>query len=336
MKVSVIIPLHNKADYIGATLDSVAAQIHREWEAVVVENHSSDEGPRIVADRSRTDSRFRLLEAPDAVRGPGAARNHGIENSTGAAVLFLDADDLILPEHLSSLVDRLEGEKAAIAASDWLEFVDGSLEDPLHPTAIGGMTKMYPLGRNGQPARLESAAIAYAPWAVHSALVRRDCLSKERRWIPELDAFASEDTAFWFRVLEGRRVAYTRRPTALYRTETANFRNRHDQMRVWFASVQAYLRYNLAWLESSRREPDTSQCESLVRLWESLVERARYLEEPAFAQTGLMEASVWLSKCRWAEMSPGMKIRRILGIRLLLKLVEAKSRLLKRPAGMNL
>ena len=59
-KVSIITALHNKGDYVQQTIESVLAQTHVNWELIVVENHSSDDGPDIV--RSFRDPRIYLVE----------------------------------------------------------------------------------------------------------------------------------------------------------------------------------------------------------------------------------------------------------------------------------
>lgn len=71
--VSIITALHNKYDYIAETIASVQSQTHRDWEMIVVENGSTDDGPEIVRRMASADSRIRLFVSER--QGPGAARN---------------------------------------------------------------------------------------------------------------------------------------------------------------------------------------------------------------------------------------------------------------------
>lgn len=102
--VSIIIPLHNRAGEMPQTLDSVRAQTYANWEAVVVDDHSVDDGPAVVEAAARGDSRIKLLRLPDGRTGGPAGRNYGAEHSAGEFVIFLDSDDLLAPFALEQRV----------------------------------------------------------------------------------------------------------------------------------------------------------------------------------------------------------------------------------------
>ncbi len=111
-RVSVIVPLFNKADYIGRALASVSGQSFADFELIVVDDGSTDGGPEIVAQHG--DSRLRLISQQN--RGPGAARNRGIEESRGLLLAFLDADDEWLPNYLEVSIAGMDGSGARHAA----------------------------------------------------------------------------------------------------------------------------------------------------------------------------------------------------------------------------
>ena len=96
MFFSVVIPTFNRADLIGATLESVLGQQHDDWEVVVVDDGSSDATLQVVESyQARFGPRLRVIEQPNS--GPGAARNRGIEAARGRYIAFLDSDDLWFP-----------------------------------------------------------------------------------------------------------------------------------------------------------------------------------------------------------------------------------------------
>ena len=90
---SVVIPVFNRATLIGATLESVLAQTHNDWEIVVVDDGSTDDSLAVIESyRERFGARLKLVPQPNC--GNGAARNRGIRESSGRYVALLDSDDL--------------------------------------------------------------------------------------------------------------------------------------------------------------------------------------------------------------------------------------------------
>ncbi len=106
--VSIVIPAFNRASQLPRALDSVLAQTVSDWEIVLVDDGSTDATREVVARyRDRIGDRLRYVFQDN--RGPGAARNRGIERARGRFVAFLDSDDEFLPKKLErqlALVSR--------------------------------------------------------------------------------------------------------------------------------------------------------------------------------------------------------------------------------------
>jgi glycosyltransferase involved in cell wall biosynthesis len=84
----------------------MSAQSYSEFEALVIDDGSSDATPQIVAEFSRKDPRFRLIQLPaPSSGGPARARNVGVSSSTGSLIVFSDDDDPMLPAKIQTLVD---------------------------------------------------------------------------------------------------------------------------------------------------------------------------------------------------------------------------------------
>ena len=96
MQVSIVVPLFNKARYVARCLTSILNQNFTDFELIVVNDGSTDEGEEVV--RSFSDERVRLINQANA--GPGAARNRGMGDARGEFIAFLDADDEWLPGYL--------------------------------------------------------------------------------------------------------------------------------------------------------------------------------------------------------------------------------------------
>jgi glycosyltransferase involved in cell wall biosynthesis len=103
-RISVIIPLYNKAPYIAAAVRSVLAQTVTDFEIIVVDDGSSDDGAEIV--KRFNDPRLRLVRQEN--QGESAARNKGVKLAASGLMAFLDADDEWTPSHIEVLL-RLAG-----------------------------------------------------------------------------------------------------------------------------------------------------------------------------------------------------------------------------------
>jgi glycosyltransferase involved in cell wall biosynthesis len=106
--VSIIIPTYNRADLIGETLESVIAQTYPHWECIVVDDGSSDNTDAVVSGFIERDGRFRFYpRPPEKPKGANPCRNYGLRKSGGEYAVFLDSDDLLLPEKLELQIKSL-------------------------------------------------------------------------------------------------------------------------------------------------------------------------------------------------------------------------------------
>jgi hypothetical protein len=113
--VSVVTPCYNAAPFIAETVDSVMAQRYPQVEHVVVDDGSTDESWAVL---ERYAGRITTVRLPEN-RGGSYARNRGARLARGAFLMFLDADDLIAPDTLASLVDAALNDPEAIAFCRW-------------------------------------------------------------------------------------------------------------------------------------------------------------------------------------------------------------------------
>jgi glycosyltransferase involved in cell wall biosynthesis len=104
--LSVVVPLFNKRRFIGRAIQSIKSQTFTEFEAIIVDDGSSDGGASAAAEAIADDPRFRLLSKANG--GVSSARNAGARAATGHWVAFLDADDEWRPEFLASVRDVIE------------------------------------------------------------------------------------------------------------------------------------------------------------------------------------------------------------------------------------
>ena len=101
-KVSVIVPVYNAEEYIGATLDSIINQDFNSYEIIVVDDGSTDQSPEIISEKlTKSTADYRIIRQDNA--GVSSARNRGMQEATGEYLVFIDADDYVTGNHLSEL-----------------------------------------------------------------------------------------------------------------------------------------------------------------------------------------------------------------------------------------
>ncbi len=127
--VSIVIPTHQRAQLIGRALRSILAQDMVSWEALVVDDGSTDGTDDAVA--AFADPRIRYISRP-VCGGVSAARNTGLDHVTGDVISFLDSDDEYLPGALTALVDGL---RASPEASGVKGLIEGDVPTRGHPMA---------------------------------------------------------------------------------------------------------------------------------------------------------------------------------------------------------
>jgi hypothetical protein len=105
---SVIISSHNYARFVAAAIDSALAQTYPRTEVVVVDDGSTDDSPAVV---SRYRDRARIVLKENG--GQASALNAGFGVSRGDVVLFMDSDDLLMPDAVEAAVRTLDGGDAS-------------------------------------------------------------------------------------------------------------------------------------------------------------------------------------------------------------------------------
>lgn len=108
MKFSVIIPVYNVEAYLQVCLDSVLNQTFEDWEAICVNDGSTDNSAAILEEYGHKDGRFKIVSQPNG--GLSAARNMGLKAAAGEYVLFLDSDDWLESNALKIISQSLNDE----------------------------------------------------------------------------------------------------------------------------------------------------------------------------------------------------------------------------------
>lgn len=117
--ISIVIPVYNAEKYLRACLDSVLAQTYKNWEAICVNDGSSDNSAKILEEYAAKDARFHIINQPNS--GVSTARNTGLQQTTGKYLMYLDSDDIWHPQTLEILQNVMEKSNADMGCFKYQE-----------------------------------------------------------------------------------------------------------------------------------------------------------------------------------------------------------------------
>lgn len=186
---SIIIPVYNVAPYLRECLDSVLAQTFTDWEAICVDDGSTDGSGAILDEYAAKDKRFRVIHQKNA--GVSVARNVALDSIRGEWFLFLDGDDLLRNDALEIF--------APYAISNEC---DGILVHPYIPSWRGGEVPPRKILTNVLVKNATREDLVFGPYAANgfpfSRIYRRDVFASLR--FP-IGVKMAEDVRFWFDAL---------------------------------------------------------------------------------------------------------------------------------------
>ena len=110
MEISIVIPVYNKAEYIGGCLESLLRQDFVSFEVVAVDDGSTDLSGKLCDEKAVGDERLRVIHTENG--GVTAARRKGVEAAKGRYIVFVDADDELLPGALRTLHEAITAHDA--------------------------------------------------------------------------------------------------------------------------------------------------------------------------------------------------------------------------------
>lgn len=207
--ISIIIPLYNKEAYIKNTINNVLLQTYKNFELVIVNDGSQDQGPEIV--QSFRDSRIKLINKANG--GVSSARNVGIANAKYDYIAFLDADDEWLPNHLeviNSLIDQY-GAKADVFVTNFArKYPDGSIIT------------------NRKVDELKHGIITnYFKEALKKAVIHTSCVCISKKALNNVNGFDErfsngEDIDLWVRLARKYKISYCPIVTECYLQDAQN------------------------------------------------------------------------------------------------------------------
>lgn len=117
-KVSVIMPIYNKAGRLRFSIESVLQQTFKDFELIMINDGSTDSSHEIAIEYKRKDSRIVYFKQRN--QGVSVSRNNAITLARGEYISFLDADDILHPEFLSKMVWKAGGENVCYCGHSYV------------------------------------------------------------------------------------------------------------------------------------------------------------------------------------------------------------------------
>lgn len=213
--ISIIVPVYNAEKYITRCVQSILEQEYTNFELILIDDGSTDESSNILSRLSKSDDRILVLNQKNS--GVSQARNNGLQHSSGAWIMFVDADDYIAPSALARMFSIAVKTSADIVAFEYYtcknaERVPSKFLNDRDIKIYSGDERI-----NLIKSCIESRAYGNTqgptnigvPWA---KLYRREVVSED--WF-DIKLTHMEDTIFNINVLmKAKRITYV--PEALY------------------------------------------------------------------------------------------------------------------------
>lgn len=188
--VSIIIPVYNAEKFIEDTIKSVINQTYKNWQLIIIDDHSTDSSVNIIKEFTKNNNKIKLIKLKKN-NGVAIARNKGINLAKGKYLCFLDADDLWHPEKLNKQISFMKKYNCPFSFTGY-EFAD--------ITGKPNGKKVYIKNKFTYKQALKNTTI----WT-STVMIDLTQLSSKQILMPNIK---SEDTATWWNILKQIDYAY--------------------------------------------------------------------------------------------------------------------------------
>ena len=265
--VSVIVPFFNAVPMLTELIGSTVAQKGIESDIVAIDDGSTDNS---LSFARGFEPAIRVLTGSN--RGVSAARNRGIAETAGEWIVFLDADDLLVPGTLRRRLETAEATGADVVVCDWQEFFDRG------DGAVEGAVRSIDVAALAADAEI---ACATHVWATTAALMYRRGLVEKIGGFRE-DLPVIQDARFLFdAAYHGARFAHSAHVGARYRI-TPQSLSRRDPARFWRDALLNGKQIEALWRK--RRALTSRQMTALADIYNGAAHGLFRAGDPAFRE----------------------------------------------------
>ncbi len=194
--VSIVVPVYNAENFLSETIGYIQAQTYKDWELLLVDDCSTDKSREWIETKRKVDDRIKLV-VQDKNSGAAKARNRGICEAQGRYLCFLDADDIWMPDKLSTQLEYIKEVQKTSNPQAGFVFMGYEFADEKG----NGLGKVVHVPRQ----------IHYKE-ALKNTTIFTSTVMIDRKWIPDEDIYMpcieSEDTATWWQILKKHGTGY--------------------------------------------------------------------------------------------------------------------------------
>lgn len=225
MKVSVVVPVYNKAPYLEECFASIFSQSFAEMEVIAVDDQSTDNSLAML--RAMTDPRLRII-ALGSNLGPSGCAQRGFDAATGEYIVRMDADDVMFPGRVAKQVAFMNAHPLIGASGSHMELY----HEP-------GVLRMATLTDTD----CRAASLFHIPIYQPTSIYRRSVLEQHGLRFEDAWPRYGEDWFYQLRLMKVTSVANVDEPLVRYRVGQQNIshgRDNHADLRTLFTEVLSW------------------------------------------------------------------------------------------------
>ena len=232
MLVSILIAVYNTEKYLTQCLDSLLLQSHTDWEAICVDDYSTDSSLQILKRYAEKDKRIKVIEQTEN-QGQAVARNKALQDAKGSVICFLDSDDWLASDALQKAITVFQ-------------------ENDKADSVLFRLVKVYPDGHEElypTPSSTPSSLTGYEAfrlsldWTIHGVYMIRAEIHKRFPYDDTSRSY-SDDNTTRLHYLNSKEVHFCE-GTYYYRQNPASVSNVKDISRLNFLRANEHMQQML-------------------------------------------------------------------------------------------
>jgi len=233
IKISVIIPLYNKENYVEKTIKSVLSQKYQYFEIIIVDDGSTDNSLNVV--KQFNDKRLKIIEKENT--GVSSTRNRGVEESKYEYIAFLDADDWWKDTFLEEIVRLIKKYPAGVYACNCILFYPNK-------------TKISPFtfSNDFSEGYIDYIKVFYqnksTPICSSNVVISKNEFLKVKGF--DIKLKSSEDFDLWLKLACNTKIVFSTKPLAVYNHSINNTRasvNLHKKEECFYFNTDYFIKY---------------------------------------------------------------------------------------------